>query len=354
MLLPSDEHDGQHIGPVFYAIGIFQKGWFYALKGDMDKALNLAQHSIVLAQQSKGRHFEAVATLSLALMLAATKRFEEVEIPLSEVETVANTLDHVSLTYSCHLLRAYVFLEAATRRQAIASLEQAMTLGRQHDIFFTYESWLPSILAPLCALALEEEIEPTYVRQLIRDKHLTLDAQTADTLEWPWVVRIQTLGQFQITLNREPLSFGRKAPLMPLRLLKELINLGGQNIALTRLSDNLWPDADGDAAYRSLLTTLARLRKLLGREDTLIVQGGLLSLNFHLCWVDCVAFEYLANQAIRECKNGNTERAHESCIRAQSIYNGSFLPAEDQILEVDRKRDQLDQLFQNLQAILPS
>ncbi len=349
-LVPS-EADAQHIGPVFYAIGIFQKAWFYALKGEMDKALSYAQQSIVLAQQSKGRHFEAVATLGLALVLANTRRFEEVEHPLAEVEAVAQALDHVSLNYSCQLLRAYVLLETSTRQQALPFLKQACQLGRQHDIFYTYESWLPSILTPLCALALEEGIELDYVRQLIQDKYLTLDAKTANTLDWPWPIRIQTLGTFLITTYEGPVVFGRKAPLMPLRLLQLLLSLGGQTISLARLSDELWPDADGDAAYRSILTTLTRLRKILGREDALIVQGGLLSINSHLCWVDSLAFEHLANKATLAFENAKVERAKESSLLAQHVYEGLFLSANDEILDVCRKREQLQALFLKLQDL---
>ncbi len=349
-LLPAED-DAPCIGPVFYAIGMFQKGWFYALKGETDKALNYAQQSIVLAQQPKGRHFEAVATLGLAMVLADTGRFEDVEQPLSEVEAVAQALDHVSLNYSCHLLRAYVLLETSTRQQALPFLKHACQLGQEHDIFYTYESWLPRILTPLCALAVEEDIELDYVRQLIRDKHLTLDAKTANTLAWPWPIRIQTLGTFLITTDEGPVVFGRKAPLMPLRLLQLLISLGGQTISLTRLSDALWPDADGDAAYRSILTTLTRVRKILGREDALIVQGGLLSINTHLCWVDSLAFEHLVSRALLDFENHNAKRARESSLLAQRVYEGPFLPAIDEVLDVSRKREQLQTLSQKLQDL---
>ena len=350
-MLPRGELDAQDMGPAFFAIGIFQKGWFYALKGDMEKALDFAQQSIALSKQTQGRHFEAVASLGLVSVLVATGRFKEAEQPLSEVEMLANTMDHVSLTYSCGVLRAYVLLETGPRTQALPVLAQALKLGGQHSIFYTYESWLPSILASLCVLALEEGIEPDYVRQLIRAKQLTLDARTTDTLAWPWPIRIQTLGQFLITTDAGPLTFGRKAPLIPLRLLKLLISLGGNNIALTRLADDLWPDAEGDAAYRSMLTTLTRLRKLLGREDALIVQGGVLSLNTHLCWVDSLAFEYLANLAFKTKKGKRSEQARTCANRSRELYQGSFLEAEDTFPEVNDKRDYLARLYEKLSTI---
>jgi len=43
-----------------------------------------------------------------------------------------------------------------------------------------------------------------------------------------------------------------------------LIAMGGRQVPQTRLADLLWPDAEGDAAYRALITTLQRLRRLIG------------------------------------------------------------------------------------------
>ncbi len=350
-IVSNENFTRQYMGPAFYAIGTFQRGWFHALTGNMKEALVCAQESIVLAQQSKAQHFEAVAILGVATVLAAEDRFDEMEKPLSEVETIANEIEHVSLSYSCHILRAYVLLKTCSPSDTIPVLTKAFTLGRQHDMFFTYESWLPSILAPLCAQALEEGIEPDYVQQLIQAKQLTLDATTAASLNWPWPVRIQTLGPFRITTEAGPVTFGRKAPLMPLRLLKLLISLGGQNIPLTRLADNLWPDAEGDAAYRSILTNLARLRKLLGREDALRVQGGVLSLNTHLCWVDSLVYEHLVNTAVAASRAGDKEDAQILATQATKLYSAPFLSEEDTLVEVMITRARLADHHARLSAV---
>ena len=175
-----------------------------------------------------------------------------------------------------------------------------------------------------------------------------LDAITAGTLNWPWPIRIQTLGSFHIITETGPVTFKRKAPLTPLRLLKLLISLGGQNISLTRLADDLWPDAEGDAAYRSILTNLARLRKLLGREDALRVQGGVLSLNTCLCWVDSLACEYMAKTALVASSAGNKTEARTLTTRALSLYQAPFLSAEEALVEVEVTRMRLNTLYTQL------
>ncbi len=342
----------QHMGLAFYAIGTFQQGWFHALRGNLKEAHDCAQESIVLAQQSKAQHFEAVAILGFATVLAAANRFEEVEKPLSEVESIADKIEHISLSYSCHVLRAYVLLKTRPFSDVIPVLTQAFNLGRQHDIFYTYESWLPSILAPLCAHAIEEDIEFDYVRQLIQAKKLTLDSTRAGTLNWPWPIRIQTLGSFQIITEAGPVTFARKAPLTPLRLLKLLISLGGGDISLTRLADDLWPDAEGDAAYRSILTNLARLRKLLGREDALRVRGGVLSINTCLCWVDSLAFEHMAKTALAASSVGNKIEARTLATRALSLYHAPFLAGEEALVEVEVTRMRLVTLHTQLMSAM--
>jgi len=50
--------------------------------------------------------------------------------------------------------------------------------------------------------------------------------------------------------------------------------------------DTLWPDADGDQAYRACATAIYRLRKLLGEDKAVIVKDEKVSLNPSLVWVD--------------------------------------------------------------------
>ncbi len=67
---------------------------------------------------------------------------------------------------------------------------------------------------------------------------------------------------------------------------KVLIALGGSNVAEVKITESIWPDADGDAAHQLFDTTLSRLRKLLGRADVLLNREGKLSLNKKICCLD--------------------------------------------------------------------
>lgn len=107
----------------------------------------------------------------------------------------------------------------------------------------------------------------------------------------PWPVKIYTLGRFTLVCHGRPLHFSGKAPKRPLDLLKVLIALGGCGIAITRITDILWPEAEGDHGHEALKVTLKRLRRLLPVTQVVELSAGQLALNPELCWVDIWAFE---------------------------------------------------------------
>ena len=90
---------------------------------------------------------------------------------------------------------------------------------------------------------------------------------------WPWPTKIFTLGRFEILIEDKPIDATRLQK-KPLILLKALIALGGEGVGEETLSELLWPDAEGDAAYTSFRTTLFRLRRSLGSDAILCTKAG--------------------------------------------------------------------------------
>lgn len=94
-----------------------------------------------------------------------------------------------------------------------------------------------------------------------------------------------------------------------------------------KLTESLWPEADGDLAHHSFEVALSRLRKLLGNEETLVLKEGRLSLSSQHCWVDVWAFERSLGQAEKARKEGTeTIGLFEKSL---SLYRGSFLQSEE-------------------------
>ena len=59
-------------------------------------------------------------------------------------------------------------------------------------------------------------------------------------------------------------AFSGKVRQKPLLLLKMLIVLGGVGVGVEQVTDLLWPESEGDAAYSAFTSTLSRLRQIFG------------------------------------------------------------------------------------------
>jgi LuxR family maltose regulon positive regulatory protein len=180
----------------------------------------------------------------------------------------------------------------------------------------------------LCEKALEAGIEVEFVREIIRSRGFVPQTPPFHIENWPWPLKIYTLGRFMIVKAGAALQSSGKAQQMPLRLLKVLISLGGREVAEVEVSELLWPDAEGDLAHHSFENNLHRLRKLLGHAEALRFSDGKITLDGRYCWVDIWAFERLAARADEYENQGKTDKAWEFMQRALSLYQQDFLTSD--------------------------
>ncbi len=229
------------------------------------------------------------------------------------------------------LALAQFALEAGNPERCRHLLRIVLALGRQEGyaniLFFK-----PETLAHLCAQALEAGIEVDYARRLVYQRCLKLPPGAPLTERWPWAVKVTALGGFALCVDDEPVEWSRKAQRKPIDLLKALVAQGCQGVSGERLADELWPDAEGDAAASALKITLHRLRKLLRHEETVQVRDGKLSLNPSHFWVDVWALEQsleeLDGVAGRPAPN-QTPVLERLGKRILSLYRGRFFEGSD-------------------------
>jgi DNA-binding SARP family transcriptional activator len=145
-----------------------------------------------------------------------------------------------------------------------------------------------TIVARICSEALRLGIEPDFARSLIRDKRLS--APSAYDPNWPWPVRIHALGGLRIVVDGQPLVFGARAQRRPLDIVKAIVAHGPDPVDAAVLLDALWPDAEGAAARASFDMAVMRLRKLLGRDEALMLNAGHVGFDPANVWVDAYAF----------------------------------------------------------------
>jgi DNA-binding SARP family transcriptional activator len=168
------------------------------------------------------------------------------------------------------------------------------------------------------------------VQELIRRRNLIPEKPILDVENWPWPIKIYTLGRFELLKDGKPIRFSRKTQQKPLFMLKALIAFGGKEVREDQIEDALWPEADGDAAHRSFKTNLHRLRNLIGLEKVIYLREGRLTLDNRYCWVDVWAFEHLFEESKAKEKEGLTDSAIQLTEKATQLYKGSFLGKENE------------------------
>lgn len=231
-------------------------------------------------------------------------------------------------------LKADFALNAGDEKKALVKIRQALMLAKNHSLQFL--EWLhPNMVERLLKKALEENIETEFATRLLA-RYNESAASDINTIEKEDILRVYTLGKFSIIKGGAPLKFSGKAQQRPLDLLRIIISYGGKGISKDRVSEALWPDAEGDKGHRSFTTTLHRLRKLIGK-DTVSLSDSKLSLNWKNVWIDVNEFEKLLTRA---AVGDESEHIYRDVENALSLYNGYFLREEEQPWVIT-KREQL-------------
>jgi len=132
----------------------------------------------------------------------------------------------------------------------------------------------------------------------MRDEHRIQAARVPDQAAEPLLVetarpaiRIRALGGFDVLIDGVQFVSGVKPQRRPLDLLKALLIANGHSVGAAELADKLWPDSDGDTARNSLQVAVHRLRRLLGRDEAVVVQDRKVHLQHALFSVDLWVFE---------------------------------------------------------------
>ena len=125
------------------------------------------------------------------------------------------------------MTKALYAFDDQKHESGLVFLRDALRIGKEEGYFDTFIDQ-PSALSKLCAKALEAGIEVEYVQELIRRLNIVPEKPALHLENWPWPLKIFTLGRFELLKDGKPIQFARKAQEKPLALLKALIALGGK------------------------------------------------------------------------------------------------------------------------------
>lgn len=300
-----------------------QLAWKHLLEGDVAMACEAQKKAVAVATEVGVVYGKGQAHYGMSQVLHAQGDEKGARKQLALVRRYGRRLGSRILAFMCHIAEAQYAFDQRSETVGARFLTEAFRVGRDND-FVNFSWWNPRCMAKLCQRALKYDIETDYAKKLIRERGLV--PADYDSLEdWPWLFKVYTLGRFGFQKDGRSIRFDGKTPHKPIALLMALIAGGGADISEHIIGEALWPGADGETAAGSLKTNLHRLRKLLDRDDGVILQGGRLSLNSTLFWTDAWAFEVLVKQADVLWMQSHTGRAADLYAKAMALYQGHFL-----------------------------
>jgi LuxR family maltose regulon positive regulatory protein len=324
----------EKMGSSLERLSLVDRGYYHfcqarqaLIKSDLGSALSQVKWGLEAELKSGFYMAIPLAYLISAQVMHRIGKKEEAWSYLHEVFHFAGRFKSKLLEYYGLMIEAYFYFEQGAEASGLASLRKALVIGKGSGIPMAFIDQ-PAVTARLCVKALEENIEAPYVQDIIRKRRLIPDNPPLHLEDWPWYLKVFTLGRFELFKEDKPIPSSRKVQQKPLAMLKVMIALGGKGIKEEQLSDILWPEADGDDAHNSFNTTLHRLRQLIGQEDAIQHKEGRLTLDERHCWVDVWAFEWLLGQGEAAKNRGSSEKAVHWIERAIDLYKGPFLADE--------------------------
>ncbi len=320
------------------ALHCFLLAWDALCRNDFQSVVEHAQAALRLTTEGGMPVLEAQSHLMLAQgMFEYGKRRQTLD-HLASARGIGAAMKSSYLDFQCLLLDAQFSLTQQRDERALRALHKALALGKRYG-YLNVPGGRSCMMAMLCKKALENGIEVEYVRELIRSHDLQPPCPPLECENWPWAVKIYTLGRFSVVKEGKSLhTAGGKVHGKPLALLKALIAFGGREVGEVQLIDALWLDAEGDAGRQALRITLHRLRTMLGNDKAVQLKDGRITLDATYCWVDAWAFERLISQA-------EAAKPASSFDKAQILYQGRFLSKDIEYPWAFSMRDRLHSKF---------
>jgi ATP/maltotriose-dependent transcriptional regulator MalT/DNA-binding SARP family transcriptional activator len=320
----------------------YHLGWAAMCRRNFPLAREHMEMGLKTAEETGEPFIAAFIRMGVAEVMIELGDCRKAKKYLDEARKTGLLIRSNTVEYQYLWLEAVRCLREGDREKALVSLRRHLALSREYGIL-NHAAWRSSVMVPLYAMALGEGIEVEHVRALIKKRNLNPTDAIAESNSqsairdlqldnWPWPLKIYTLGRFELVKDGELVKFSGKVQQKPLALLKALIAFGGKDVAEEQFTDALWPEADGDLAHRSFEMAVHRLRKLIGKDKVVQLQERRLSLDAGLCWVDVWAFEKAVENAEFGIRSEDGGEKGKSAIplfeKAISLYKGHFFPSD--------------------------
>ena len=326
----------------------YYKAILALLQGRPDEAVDAGKATVSLAAAAGVPALQRPSLIEVVASAYAMRReYEQALVHLRESRACCTAQQAPAFDAPIAVIETLIALRDDVNGTATLARSVALLKDARNFIFLQY---VPDLVAEFAAAALAAGLEVEYIQELIRRRQLT--SPFPDSESWPWPIKVSTMGSFTFVVEGAPMRSTGKAQRKSLDLLKALIARGGHDVATHVVIGNLWPDPESDTA-RAFESTLYRLRKLLGRDDAILLVGGKLTLNAKIVWVDAWTLERRLDEV--ETAINAADGRHIPNEIADSIfelYRGHFLEGDDEAAWILGLRQRLRGRFlRNLVAL---
>ena len=297
------------------------RAFLYVLRGESDLSYADALRAVEIFDEAGSTTHQLTYRINLILPLIQKGHYSEAREIIAAMHRIGKSASTHWWVTAMYALDAYIGFKEGYKETGVLALKKAFEGARINGEDYGFANCLQQLMPELCAEALSTGIQVEYTRNLIR-RH-RWKPPVPDLENWPWPIRIYTLGKFRIEVDGHSLLFSRKAPRKVLALLKAIVAFGERGVSEHRLVDVLWPEESGEAGHEALAVSLHRLRKLLEYPDVVQLSERVISIDRGQCWVDAWAFERRMAEDERGVPDNNG--TDPSILQ---LYGGPFLSDE--------------------------
>src|SRR5208283_4411865 len=184
----------EHLGRFHRSLFNYLIGWHHLLGGDAARAALYATQSLNLAVAAGIPFPEMIVRLLLAETFTEKGESTRAKEELKTIAQIARKTRSWLMEYLSLLCEAHIVLDSGDDRGATRLLERAFALGGVQNFRSLLFWWRPAKMTRLCVKALEAGIEEDFVQSLVRELKLLPEGAPVELENWPWPLRIYTLG----------------------------------------------------------------------------------------------------------------------------------------------------------------
>ena len=183
---------------------------FAQLIGDVRAAQSHARRGLETVESVGASYFQAVFPVMFVSALADAGEAQRA-LEIIETSRRLSRGSYLEAMESQLLLEeAYVYLTQSDTERARDLLEKGLTIAASSTQRGAYVHRILTRKPELLYMAFEGDVEIEFVREVVR--LWRIPPPPRELANWPWPIRVRTLGGFEVLVHDAPIVFGRKTP----------------------------------------------------------------------------------------------------------------------------------------------